>query len=87
METKRKNPYVMLLDEIKEHCRKIRFRHTKAMFWYRKEALATGFRLDDLYQRVQAAEQLGYDVVLKAEDDGLHVQYVKKVPQTPYSWE
>ena len=33
-----------------------------------------------------AAEQLGYDVVLRADADGLCVQYVRKIPDAPYEW-
>lgn len=87
METKRKNPYVVLLEEIREHCRKIKYRHTKQMRHYPKARLSEGWSLLNLYERVAAAKQLGYDVVLKADDTGLVVNYVKEVPATPFSWE
>lgn len=43
-------------------------------------------QLPDLYERVAAAKQLGYDVMLFAEQDGLHVKYVKEVEEAPWEF-
>ncbi len=83
---KRKNPYQMLLEEIIQFCRKLQFPHEREMFYYPKDKLPGNFRLDDLSERTKAADQLGYDVVLKAEDKGLIVYYRKKAPDVPYRW-
>ena len=82
----RKNPYIMLLGHIKEYCHKVRFRHTVEMFNYPKNNLSGSWNLTDLYERTKAAEQLGYDVQLTANDVGLIVHYKKKVPDVPYEW-
>ncbi len=84
---KQKNPYQRLLDEIKDWCRKVKYRHEKTMWLYPKNRLDEGWALRDLYERTQAAQQLGYDVQLVASDDGLSVRYKKQVPSVPYSWE
>lgn len=34
-----------------------------------------------LYNKVKTAEELGFDVCLYAEEGGLHVKYVKKIPK------
>lgn len=86
MTTKRINPYQRLLEEIRSYIRKVKYRHTKTMWIYPKKVLTDGWDLGFLYQRTAAAEQLGYDVQLKATEEGLVVQYVKKIPEPPYSW-
>ncbi len=86
MKDKPKTPYQRLLDDIKEWTRKVRFRHEKVMWNYPKGRLKEGWSLNDLWERVAAAEQLGYDVQLVANDDGLRVYYRKRVPDVPYSW-
>lgn len=87
MKTKPITPYQHLLDEIKAWAFKVTNRHTVAMWHYPKARLTDGWSVLDLYERTKAAEQLGYDVVLKSKDDGLHVQYVKRVPNRPFSWQ
>jgi hypothetical protein len=84
---KRINPYDRLLGEIKEFCSKLKYPHTKLMWRYPKEKLDNQWTLSDLWQRTSAATQLGYDVVLTATDEGLLVEYKKKIPVIPYHWE
>ena len=86
MKEKPITPYNRLLAEVREFVSKLSYRKRVTMFFYPKARLAHGWRLDDLYERAAAAEQLGYDVVLRADSDGLHVQYVQKVPESPYEW-
>lgn len=83
---KRVNPYTRLLSEVQKHLYSIMYRHRKTMWRYAKEQLNQTWRLNGLWERVAAAEQLGYDVVLEAKEDGLHVVYVKKIPDTPFEW-
>lgn len=80
------NPYNRLLGEIKDWCKEIKVRHKANMWRYPKEKLDGNWSLADLYQRTQAAEQLGYDVQLEAKEDGLFVVYVKKI-EIPWKWE
>ncbi len=84
--TKPKTPYQRVLEEAQDFARKVKCRHTKTMWTYPKDKLNTGWALESLYERVKAAEQLGYEVVLMATDDGLAVRYVKEVPEAPWAF-
>jgi hypothetical protein len=33
----------------------------------------------DVYQRIKAAEELGYEVIIRAKDDGVHFIYREKI--------
>jgi hypothetical protein len=83
---KRLNPYSRLLNEIREYMRDLRYRHTKIMWRYSKNTLGDGWDLNQLYERVAAAGQLGYEVKLIASDKGLEVIYQKEVPNIPWEW-
>lgn len=87
MKEKRKTPYQMLLKEVKEWASKVRYRHEKEMWLYPKKYLTNGWSMAELYERVSAAEQLGYDVVLYATKDGLSVRYRKQIPNVPLKWQ
>ena len=82
---KRKNPYQMLKDEFRDFCNKVDYPRILPMGWfYPLEWLRhTRWDLTDLYYHVQKREKLGYDAVLKAEADGLHIQYIQKRPPRP----
>lgn len=80
---KRKSPWHYLLEEFQDYVNAVRYRHQKMMFRYKKPDCDKTWRLDDLYQRVQAAEQLGYDVELRATNEYLEVWYIKKLPYLP----
>lgn len=82
----RVNPYTKLLSDIKSWCYQITYRHIKSMWVYQKSDLKGRWDLTDLFERTAAAEQLGYDVVLRATRAGLEVNYVKQVPSIPSSW-
>lgn len=81
---KRKNPYQMLMEEVQDYLRKIKYRKRKEMWFFPKDKLADSWSMQDTYERVAAADQLGYDVILKATKKGLEVEYVKKIPTVPY---
>ena len=85
---KQVNPYTRLLAEIRKYLESIKYRHRTGMFRYSMEYLEqqTAWTLNDLYERTIAAEQLGYDVQLRADKNGLHVEYVKQIPLAPYRW-
>lgn len=85
--SKRLNPYQRLLNEIKDFCSKILYRHEKIMWRYPINRLNDTWKLGEVYQRVAAADQLGYDVMLIADQDGLLVKYVKKLPRIPWMWQ
>lgn len=81
-----KNPYTRLLEEIREWCCKLLRRDKREMWFYPKKQLNDGWPLTDLYERVSAAKQLGYDVVLEANEMGLIVKYIKQIPNIPSTW-
>lgn len=74
----RVNPYNKLLALARQFSFNVQNPKRKTMWSYPKEKLAGSWRLDDLAERVQAADQLGHDVQLKVIDGALHVQYVKR---------
>lgn len=86
MKKKTVSPYEQLRLRAKEWATAVLYPHSVGMRFYKKESLANGFRLDDLYERVAAAEQIGYDVVLVAMDNGLHVRYRKRPPAVPWQF-
>jgi hypothetical protein len=56
------------------------------MFFIGKDNLLKhSYRLDDIHQRTLAAQDLGKEVVLIADDAGLHIKYQDKVPEIPWS--
>jgi hypothetical protein len=83
-EQKIMNPYEQLRASCKTWANHVLRPCTVAMLFYNKKNLSVGFTLDDLYERVKAADQLGYDVKLLALDNGLHVRYVKRPPAAPW---
>ncbi len=82
----RVNPYTRLLGEIKEFCHKVKYRPTKVMWHYPLNKLGDKWTLSDLYQRAAAANQLGYEVHVRAEEQGLVVIYVAEAPDAPLEW-
>ena len=84
---KRISPYTRLLNQIQQFIAdNIKYSHRKLMWRYTKKTLNSGWDLTQLWERVRAADQLGYDVKLVANDSGLEVIYVKKI-NIPYEWD
>jgi hypothetical protein len=79
MRPKPVTPYTRLLNQALEVLSPVFYPRRISMWRYPKEKLSTPWRLDDLYERVVAADQLGFDVVLIAGDDGLSVKYQQRV--------
>jgi hypothetical protein len=73
-----------LKKDMNNFCAKIRHPRTITMWTWPKQKLTEGWRLDNLSERVFAAEQLGFDVVLENNDVGLRVIYKKKHPEVPF---
>lgn len=83
--TKRISPYTRLKKIASEWAVKALYPHARPMWCYPRNKLESkSWCLAALYERTAAAEQLGYDVKLKATDSGLEVKYVKKVPELPW---
>jgi hypothetical protein len=80
---KRKTPYDHLMEEFKEFHDSVKFAHKVLMWTYPKDELEKGWVLIKLFERIQAAEQLDYKVILEKADDGLRVYYRKKPEFSP----
>lgn len=61
---------------------KIICRKSRGMFLYPKNRLKEAWVLTDVYERTMAAQELGWNVVLRADADGLHVDYAEKLPSS-----
>lgn len=80
MTYKPKTPYQWLLERFEKLETQIRYPDERFMFRFPKDTIrTTGYRLDGVWERTKAAQQLGYEVVVKAEDDDLRIHYRKKV--------
>lgn len=81
------NPYTRLLKEIKEFCRELNTIKSQQMCVYTLEQLKEqGWDLFWVYERVGAAQQLGYKVELRYTDERLELWYVLKPRTTPWQW-
>ena len=80
-------PYQRLVKDARDWVFEVRYAHSVVMFQFPKASEQdVSYRLDNLYQRVKAADQLGYDVKLEALDGGaLHVRYVKRAGDPPFA--
>jgi hypothetical protein len=79
-------PYQRLKNQFEDFVRECRHRETIGMFNYPLENIndsTSRWALKDLYERVAAAEQLGFEVKLIATKSALEVKYVKKI-ETPF---
>lgn len=85
MATNRVSPYTRLMQQVHRFASDVKHPRTRCMWVYPKAKLSESWSLADLAQRVQAADQLGYDVRLRHAEDGLRVEYVKR-PNIPLSW-
>lgn len=85
MKTKPISPYERLMNEFKRFANDVEFRKKITMWVYPKNKLTESWQVKDLYERVAAAEQLGYDVQLFATDGGLEVRYIQKNPKRPWN--
>jgi hypothetical protein len=50
------------------------------MWTYPKEKLNCSWMLSDLWDRTMAAQALGWDVIIDADEKGIHVRYAEKLP-------
>jgi hypothetical protein len=82
--SKPKTPYQRMLEDFREYAMKVRSARRVLMWVYPKDRLNNSWTLGDLNERVKAADQLGYDVIVEAKDEGLRVVYRKRAPEAPY---
>jgi len=73
-------PYARLFSKVRQFESRVMFPETKELWTYPNVSYESNkWNLRDLYERTKAADQLGYDVRLIAQDDGnLIAQYVKR---------
>ena len=85
MRTKPINPYARLMWKFRKWMATCRNRRRTLMWTYSMSDLVAqkAWRLDGLFQRVEAAQQLGYEIHLTADNIGLHVKYVEGLPESP----
>ncbi len=88
MSEKRLMPYARLLKDVREWAYKVIYPHNPTIFTFANaKGYDTQWRLCDLYQRVAAADTLGYDVELKIVGNDLVARYRKKIPDAPWQLE
>ena len=81
---KPKTPYQHLLEDVKKWAFGVVYPKRTTMFFYKKDSLRAGsWVLWDVYERTKAADTLGYDVKITAEEDGLYMRYVKRPDLAP----
>lgn len=86
MSEKRETPYQRLLKAAQGFWYALPRSYKSTMFFWPKNRLREGWVLDDVYERTKAADQLGFDVIVMADDDGLRMQYRKRLPDAPYEF-
>ena len=74
------NPYTILREEGREWMDKVLHRGKTLMWWFSLSNLPSN--LNTVYERTMAAQQLGYSVVVEANDQGLRFHYVKALPES-----
>lgn len=84
MKSKPINPYDVLRGKYRQLRLEALSPQRRQMWHYDLDSIKRGdtYALDRLYQRVHAANTLGWDVRLVAHDDGLRVEYVRR-PEGP----
>jgi hypothetical protein len=81
MKEKRIMPYQRLENRFYAFIQAVRHPRTVALWHYLQEDIKAeqAWTMRNLQERVIAADQLGYDVILESRDTGLHVFYRKRV--------
>ncbi len=80
------NPYSHLKLVCREWMRQVIEPEKRLMFTYPIDEMLRGktWSFLQLWAKVGAAHDLGYDVVLEAKETGLMVRYVKQAPGPPW---
>ena len=80
-------PYQRLLDDVRRFMSDFRHPTRKRLWSYPKDRLGEPWGLSDLYERAAAADLLGYDTVLKADEaEGLVVEFRKRPNEGLLPW-
>jgi hypothetical protein len=81
--TKPVTPYQRLIGRVQEWVFSVKYPHRPSMFSIPKAQIGGSFTLTDVYERAQAANQLGYDVVVLVDAAGALVFQYRKRPGEP----
>lgn len=83
---KRESPYMRLRRIGVEWINEVRYARIISLWTYPKAKLREGWGLADLYERIMAADKLGYDVILRATDAGIEAKYRKRPSDAPWEF-
>ena len=86
IKAKQINPYQRLLDDVRSFLSTVRYPNRKRLWHYAKADLAGNFRLDGLYERIAAADLLGYETIARATDEGLVIEFRKRPNDSLLPW-
>ena len=78
MKTKPVTPYARLLEAAHRYTRATQYPARKTLWVYPKAKLQERWVLHDLWERVRAANLLDHDTRIRATDEGLVVEFVKR---------
>lgn len=84
MKEKPVTPYQRLLEAMRKFAGEVEYPKRQRMWVYAKNDLGKGWDLTKLNERALAAQQLGFDILLKPTDEGLEIWYVQKRPERPW---
>lgn len=75
------NPYERLKEQFRDFASECEYRRKIDMFVIDKTG---SYSFGDVYERILAADQLGYDVSMTAKDGKIYIKYIKKLPERPW---
>jgi hypothetical protein len=79
------NPYTRLKNKVSDWADEVLNPTTVNMFRFANASTnPNGWRLDDVYQRIEAAKQLGYKVEVRTCGKDIEMWYVKNAPRKPW---
>lgn len=78
------NPYTRLLEKCAVWATRVRGPKILPMFVMRDVMNADlSYSLKDVFERIVAADQMGFDVQLRVSDKDLFIEYVARAPEPP----
>jgi len=84
--SKRVNPYERLRNECSQWAFDVEYPQRRLMFTFPSAGKAnSNYDLRDVYERVQAAETLGWRCEIRVVDNVLRIEYVKKPETKPWA--
>ena len=81
---KPQTPYQRLIRAVRKYVSETKNPKQIPMWKYSRKNLRDLWKLDALYERTYAAQQLGYDVILKTDEEWFYVYYQKRPSKIDY---